>query len=266
MEIMECIAKCFNNILEMEELPKSWEKSKTKMIAKKKSPKVNDLRPITLMNTSYKIFMGPIKENLENSIRERQLQKDEQAGFTKGRRIEENLLIFRYCVESSYARGLPLYIIAIDFMKAFDSIKRHSIIQTLIKYKIDPQIINVIANIYLNDTSEVYLGDKKIMDINVTSGIKQGCKISPILFKLLTFCVIEDLNDEKNSFKSFNNNIVKICSLFFADDGLLICHSEEDATKLINKLIEITLPFGLEINKEKSRILIYITQKNNQKI
>ena len=45
-----------------------------------------------------------------------------------------------------------MYLISVDFAKAFDSIKRSTLIFALKKYKIHPQIIDVIAQIYLNNT------------------------------------------------------------------------------------------------------------------
>lgn len=60
-----------------------------------------------------------------------------QAGFTKGRKIENNLLILKYCVEESIKIKNPLLVVSIDFAKAFDSITREHI-RSLRKYKCDP--------------------------------------------------------------------------------------------------------------------------------
>ena len=63
-----------------------------------------------------------------------------QAGFTKNMRISDNLL---------------LYLISIDFQKAFDSIKRVTLIYALKKYRIHPLIIDFIANIYSGDKTQL---------------------------------------------------------------------------------------------------------------
>ena len=48
-------------------------------------------------------------------------------------------------------------------------------------YMIEPSIINLIAKIYSNDSTTVTLGEiEEEMDIN--SGIKQGCTASTTLF------------------------------------------------------------------------------------
>ena len=50
---------------------------------------------------------------------------------------------------------------------------------------------------------------------------------------------------------------MKISSLFFADDSLGIAKNEKDARENLKIIIETSRKFGLEVNKEKSNILIY---------
>ena len=45
--------------------------------------------------------------------------------------------------------------------------------------------------------------------------------------------------------------------LFFADDGLLLSNSIDDAAKNIQIVTQISRPFGLDINKTKSNIMIF---------
>ena len=55
-------------------------------------------------------------------------------------------------------------------------------------------------------------------------------------------------------------------NLFFADDGVLIAETKEDAEILIDKLQKIGKKCGLEINKEKSCILITNDKNDTQEI
>ena len=79
----------------------------------------------------------------------------------------------------------PLYVIAIDFSKAFDSIKRDTLIQVLKKYIIHPKIIDIIAHIYEKDKTQVYFNNMHQEDIDVASGIRQGCNCSSNLFLMI---------------------------------------------------------------------------------
>ena len=84
-----------------------------------------------------------------------------QAGFSKGNRMEDNLFILQYCVEESYSRNKALIVIAIDFTKAFDSIKREKMIEVMKKYKIHWQIIDAVANIYSGDSTEINFWEER---------------------------------------------------------------------------------------------------------
>ena len=77
-----------------------------------------------------------------------------------------------------------IILVALDFKKAFDSIDRKRMIEVLIKYKIHPYIIDLIAKVYSNDKTIVKTG-KKEEEIRVTAGIKQGCTASTVLFRTL---------------------------------------------------------------------------------
>ena len=126
-----------NNIIDkIDKLPSTWTKSKTVLIPKKNKPTVKDLRPIALTNATYKLFMGILKSKLENHIQEIRQDSEVQAGFTRHRRIADNLSILDYCIAACFKNRQEMYLISVDFAKAFDSIKRSTLIFALknIKY------------------------------------------------------------------------------------------------------------------------------------
>ena len=87
------------------------------------------------------------------------------------------------------------------------------------------KIIDAIANIYRNDYTEVQFGVIR-REIEITSGIRQGCTGSTILFKIVTYMIMAEL-DRRGT--GYNDEHIKIKSLFFADDALLLSHSLEEA-------------------------------------
>ena len=101
------------------------------------------------INAIYKLFMGILRNNVEYHIIEIQQEGEVQAGFTKNKRLADNLYISDYCIKEIVKKKKPLYVIAIYFSKAFDSIHRDTIIHVLKKYRIHPNIIDIIAHIYI---------------------------------------------------------------------------------------------------------------------
>ncbi|CAL4160738.1 unnamed protein product [Meganyctiphanes norvegica] len=245
------------------------------MIKKIKKPSARDFRPIALLNVSYKIYMSFIREEIENHLRRNNQIRDNQIGFTEGGRIEYNHFILQYIVEkimkgeeleekflvkgdkiridSKKVNKIELVVVALDYKKAYDSIDRKSLIETLIKYKIDPIVIDLIAKMYRKDKTKIkMLGVEE--EIDITSGIRQGCTVSMELFKLVTYEIIRKLEEQGNNLIIEGANF---SSLFFADDNLMITRSVEEAEENIRIITKISKEFGLEINESKSKVLIY---------
>merc|ERR1712121_491362 len=157
--------------------------------------------------------------------------------------------------------GSPLYFAFIDFKKAYDSIDRKKLIEVLIGYKINPKIIDLIVQMYKDDHTIVKLGNME-EKVEVTGGIRQGCSISTLLFKLITFKVIGDLRKmEKYKVGVYNDN-----SLWLADDATLIAKSMQILHQLLKCLEKSGKEYGLGINKEKTKILKIRGKEDSYKI
>ena len=209
------------------------------MIPKNNRPTETELRPIAMIDVSYKILMSLIGREIENHVAENKIEKFEQAGFTKGGNILDKLFILRECVEKTYRKKEQIVAIAIDFKKAYDSIKRETMVQILKKIRIDSKIIDFIVRIYREDSTKIQLEKNKEIEIEVTSGIRQGCTASTVLFKLITYKIIEEMR------KTEGIQILgpKITCLFYADDGLILAKDKEKAERSIEIIREICVDF-----------------------
>ncbi|CAL4219705.1 unnamed protein product [Meganyctiphanes norvegica] len=94
----------------------------------------------------------------------------------------------------------------------------------------------------------------EVEEIDITSGIRQGCTVSTELFKLVTYEIIRKLEEQGNNLIIEGANF---SSLFFADDSLMITRSIEEAEENIRIIAKISKEFGLEINESKSKVMIY---------
>ena len=237
----------------------SWEKSKTTMIPKVNKPMASQLQPIALTNVSYKLYMTIQGRKIDQHILETNEQIETQAGFTTGGQIEDNLFVLQCCIEKSYRMKKELIVTCIDYSKA---IKRVKIIEALMHYRIHPKIIDTIAKIYKNDFTEIQIGELR-KNINITSGIRQGCTGSTMLFKLILYMIISELNRRGTGYRDENVNIE---SLYFADDGVLLANSIEDAKNNLKIVIQASREFGLKINKEKRNVMIFNMKEQPEQI
>merc|ERR1712239_59123 len=258
------LLKCFNKAL-VEEVHKDWLVSRTTMIPKNNKPKMLEHRPIAVTVNSNKIVCTILRKKIEDHLKDSGIGYENQFGFTDGGRVDHCIFMLDYITNMSYTiRGKtnrPLHIAFIDFKKAYDSIDRKKLIEILIEYKINPIIIDLIVQMYKDDHTVIKLGTMK-EKVEVTSGIRQGCCISTLLFKLVTFKIIEELRKEKKyKIGKFEDN-----SIWLADDATLIAEDIQTLEKLLECLSRVGGRYGLQINEKKTKIMKVKGHKNNKQI
>lgn len=86
-------------------------------------------RPITLLNTVYKIAAGSIASRLKSVLNK--LINNDQTGFIPGRYIGENTRLIYDILQYTEDNNIPGLLLLIDFEKAFDSIAWKFIQETL---------------------------------------------------------------------------------------------------------------------------------------
>ena len=94
--------------------------------------------------------------------------------------------------------------------------------------------------------------------INITKGVHQGNVLSPLLFNIF----INDLSDDIIDLKAPILCDTRISHLLYADDLLLLSISESELQQNINQVNEFCSRWGLSINPDKSKIMIFT--KNGQ--
>ena len=173
-QIRKYTLKCFNNSLK-EGVNEDWLVSKTTMIPKTKRPQILEHRPIAVTVNSSKIICTIMRERIEEHLKENNIIFENQYGFTKGGRSEHCFFILDYIANQTYTgnnrKNKTLYYAFIDFKKAYDSINREKLIEVLIRFKINPYIINMIIQMYEGDKTTIQLG-RLSKTIEGTSGIR----------------------------------------------------------------------------------------------
>ena len=77
-------------------------------------------RPIALLNATYKILAKLLQNRLKEALDDRIV--DFQYGYRQARSTAEPIFIARRVQEIAERHGLQLYLLALDYSKAFDSI------------------------------------------------------------------------------------------------------------------------------------------------
>ena len=210
-------------------------------------------RPITLLNTVYKIASSCIAKRIKNVLNS--LISPEQKGFMKGRYIGENLRTIYDILHWTNEKRIPGLLLLIDFEKAFDMISRKFILQCLKLMGFGPSMIQWISTFFNNSSARILQNGYTSHMIQVSRGTRQGDPISSFLFVLGTQ-ILNNLCHQNEKIKgiSINGKIHKI--LQFADDTeFLLDGSQESLQATLQTLTTFKKISGLKINEEKTRAI-----------
>ena len=129
--------------------PKSWHIAEVIPVYKKGSPSSCDnYRPISLVSVLYKLHAKILLNRLKQAGAEGRLWSS-QFGFRSKRSTGDALFIVRRKVEQALAaRAGKVFLLALDWKKAFDSISPHRMLHALKRFGLNEPMLTAIQNIY----------------------------------------------------------------------------------------------------------------------
>ncbi|CAD6197312.1 unnamed protein product [Caenorhabditis auriculariae] len=174
------LASIYNECLKNERTPTSMSDSIVRLLHKKGSClDIGNYRPVALMSTIHKIFTSILRRRAERSLEE--AQPIEQTGFRPGYSTSENTLVVSEMIQKSHEYRFPLFLMFIDYKKAFDSVEFGSLWTALSEFGVHSKIVNTLKNIYDEAKVSVRIRGHDV-PVQIGRGVRQGDTISPNLF------------------------------------------------------------------------------------
>jgi len=166
-------------------IPDDFTESRLVLIPKKEGPLYPaETRPISVTNSSYRIIMKTWADVFRNIAS--QLLPPPQRALLKDRYIDDCIDDISNLYKILQKRNQNPILLQTDFQKAFDFINRESIIQILSALNFPPNLINVAKAALSPSKSILQVNGTSPAHIITSTGVKQGCPLSPILF-IITF-------------------------------------------------------------------------------
>jgi Reverse transcriptase (RNA-dependent DNA polymerase) len=248
--VSEVLARLFTSCLHEENIPESWKNASIIILHKKGDTEdLKNYRPISLLPILYKVFTKILSNRLETVLDENQPR--EQAGFRRGYSTMDHIQVVREIIERYQEYKLPLYLGFIDYEKAFDSIKKFSIIDALSNQGISRRYINILNSIYSDATACVKL-HKRSCKFPINKGVRQGDTISPKLFTATLEDLFRKLDWEE---KGVPINGEHLSHLRFADDIVILSQDPKDLQSRMQELADVSQTVGLKINVSKTKVM-----------
>ena len=249
----EVLEDLFKDIWTTEIIPSGWREGLIVKLPKKGDlRKCGNWRGLTLMSIPAKCMGKTLMMRLRDATDEKLRQ--EQAGFRKHRGTDEQTFILRNIIEQSLEWNTCLYLVFVDYEKAFDSIHRETLWKIMKLYGIPQKFINIVKAFYKDNKVAVIDGDSKSEWFEVKSGVKQGCVMSGFLFLLVVDWIMRrTISEGKAGIKW--RMMEQLEDLDYADDIVLISEHWRHAQKKLERINSYGLQTGLKINSEKTKVL-----------
>ncbi|CAH8584158.1 unnamed protein product [Dicrocoelium dendriticum] len=110
----------------------------------------------------------------------------------------------------------------LDFKSAFDSVDRSVLFEILAQNGVPTKYVNIFRALYSNTTDRVRVYSDLSDRFPTTSGVRQGCPISPFLFNFIVDSIMECSLAESHDVDIEVLHVERLVDLNYADDIVLL--------------------------------------------
>ena len=226
---------------------------------------LSNWRPITLLNSDYKILAKTLTERLSNVIQD--LISTDQCGYLKGRSISTVIRTIDDVINYVNQTDRQGYILACDYMKAYDSISKNFLQYTFEIFGFKPDYRNWVKVLMNGTQSSISHSGWLSRPINITCGIRQGCNWSPLAFILaVELLAIKIRNSTITGIESPINGTQNLKIKQLADDMTLFNKNKTDMETSINLIDKFSTFSGLKLNINKTKALAIGNNQNENNL
>jgi hypothetical protein len=255
------LAYLYTRTLTTFQYPAAWVYGVVCAIYKGKgNPKQTDsYRGIMLLPVIAKIFTTILAHRLRRWLEERGIISEAQAGFRKGYSTVDNCFILDTLrAQALSRRGKKLYVCFVDMRRAFDSVLRPLLFYKLYQLGIRGPFLGLLQSMYAKCKFSVRINESSGTDpVNSTTGVMQGCILSPSLFSIFINDVVDYLANDPLDHHAPALRGIPIECLLYADDLVLISQTPLGLQRQLNRLERYCEKWGLEVNKTKTEVMVF---------
>ena len=221
--------------------------------------------PIAIVQILYKLFTRLLLTRVRPQLE--QQQSRDQAGFKSHFSTEDHLTSLVLLQEKCSEWRTDLWIAAVDFKKAFDTVSHESLWRALSSQGVPMGYIRLISKLYSNQTAAVCVDDIS-REFGLFTGVKQGDPMSPVFFNASPEDIFRDLKriwaTQEFGIDVSASEGERLTNLRFADDVLLVAQSLSELKQMISDMRQAAQKRGLELHPDKTKILSNCKQRQGE--
>ena len=227
---------------------------------KEDATKVQQYRPICLLNVSFKIFTKVLTNRL--SVVAQKIIRPSQTAFIPGRHILEGVVILHETIHEMHKKKKNGVILKLDFEKAYDKVKWPFLQQVLRMKGFSTTWCAWINQVITKGSVAIKVNDDVGHYFQMRKGVRQGDPLSPILFNIVVdmLAILIERAKENQQFKGVVPHLINdgLYILQYADDTIFFMeHNLEQAKNLKLLLCAFEQLSGLKINFHESKLFCF---------
>ena len=232
---------------------------------KKDQTDISNYRPITLLNTDYKLLTKVLAIQLMEHITT--LTHEDQAGFIPKRSIYDHIRLAKAIITYADITEEDGTIVALDQEKAYDKIRHDYLWKTLEAFNLPNMFIETVRALYQNAKMQVMVNGILSDPFKITRGIRQGDPLSCPIFDLRIEPLACMIHSSPN-LKGFKIPGLKepLKTNLFADDTNLYLSWEDrfdHAQIILNDWCQVS---GARFNIDKTEIVPIGSEAHRQRV
>ena len=257
-ELAPLLCEIINQIFQDLDIPDSMKSGILTPILKKGKDKniPGNYRGIVVTNTFSKILESIIKDRLEEQLKK--TQNPLQRGFTEKASSKFTAFITAETIALYRKLNMELEVLTLDAEKAFDTVNHDIMFNKLYQDGVEGDMWSLMNNMYKGMTFKVKWDNHLTDNINIAQGIRQGAKLSTLLYKRYNNTILNSLTISTLGAK-FGD--IGVASPACADDIVLLGPSTE-MQAMIDVVQYNTRRDLVKLNPGKTEV-IRMAKKNN---
>ncbi len=151
----------------------------------------------------------------------------------------------------------------LDWEKAFDKVDREGMFIALERMNVDVKIINIIKQLYKRTEFKVELDGVQSEWEEQSTGIRQGCPLSPYLCLVVMTVMFHDIK-ERVQINHIQHRVpgTEFDEILYADDTICLSTDTRQMNIMIKEIEIESKLYGMKLNKKKCEV-IYTSENAN---
>ena len=172
-------------------IPQQWRDADLVSIYKGKGDRAvcRNSRGISLLAAAGKVLTKIMLLRLVSSVSELILPES-QFGFRRDRSTVDMVFVLKQLQEKCIEQHQELYMVFVDLTRAFDAVNRPLLWEVLQKFGCPPKFLSILGALHDGAMVRVVGEGGKSEQFLVTSGVRHGCVIAPVMFNLFVAAVM----------------------------------------------------------------------------